>query len=95
VEWLTRGWDQGQWVAVGVGIAVGVALTALGMSGLAEVGAVGVALMMRWALWQIPPPGRSKAPGSPADSGSRLMQLAVVVLLVTLVIEIVLAPVNG
>jgi hypothetical protein len=94
VEWLTRGWDQGHKVAVGVGIAVGVALAALGMSGLAEIGAVSVALMMRWALWQIPPPGRSKAPGSPADSGSRLMQLAVVVLLVTLVIEIVMSPVN-
>ena len=94
MEWLTRGWDQGHRVAVGVGLAVGVALAALGMSGLAEIGAVSVALMMRWALWQIPPPGRSKAPGSPDDSGSRLMQLAVVVLLVTLVIEIVMSPVN-
>lgn len=95
MEWLTRGWDQGQRVAVGVGLAAGVVLAALGMSGLAEIGAVSVALMMRWALWQIPPPGRSKAPGSPADSGSRLMQLAVVVLLVTLVIEIVLSPLNA
>ena len=94
MEWLTKGWDQGHWVAVAVGLAVGMALAVLGMSGLAEVGAVGVALMTRWALWQIPPPGRSRASGSPSDSGSRLARLAVVVLLVTLVIEIVMAPLS-
>lgn len=94
MEWLTRGWDQGHWVAVGVGLAAGVALAVLGMSGLAELGAVAVALMMRWGLWQIPPPGRSKAPGTPPDAGSRLLQLAVVVLVVTLVIEIVMSPLN-
>jgi hypothetical protein len=94
VEWLTRGWDQGQRVAVGVGLAAGVVLALLGMSGLAEIGAVSAALMLRWGLWQIPPPGRSKAPGSPDDAGTKLVQLAVVVLLVTLVIEIVVSPFN-
>ena len=94
MEWLTKGWDQGHWVAVGAGLAAGVALAVLGMSGLAELGTVAVALMMRWGLWQIPPAGRSKALGTPPDAGSRLLQLAVVVLLVTLVIEIVMSPLN-
>ena len=94
MEWLTKGWDQGHRVAVAVGLAAGVALAVLGMSGLAELGAVLVSLMMRWGLWQIPPPGRSRAPGSPSDAGSRLAQLAVVVLLVTLVIEIVMSPLH-
>lgn len=95
MEWLTKGWDQGHWVAATVGLAVGVALAVLGFAGLAEVGAVLVALVTRWGLWQIPPAGRSKAQGPPSDFASRLGQLAVVVLLVTLVIEIVTSPLHS
>jgi hypothetical protein len=92
MEWLTREWDQGHWVACCVGVAAGVALAILGASGLAELGGVFVAVVLRWSMWQIPPPGRSRAPGAPADALSRLGQLAVVVLLIVLVAEIATSP---
>lgn len=92
MNWLTHDWDQTQWTAFGVGVAAGVLLVVLGFSGLAELGAVGVALTLRWAIWQIPPPGRSRAGGTPPDAGSRLLQLLVSVLLVLFVAEIVFAP---
>lgn len=90
--WLTQGWDQGHWVACGVGVAAGVALAILGASGLAELGGVLVTVLMRWSMWQIPPPGRSRAAGTPPDALSRLTQLAVVVLLVVLTLELATAP---
>lgn len=90
--WVTRDWDDKQWTSFGVGIAAGIALVVLGFSGLAEVGAVGAALMLRWAIWQIPPPGRSKAEGTPSNAGERMMQLFVAVLLVLFAVEIVAAP---
>jgi hypothetical protein len=92
MHWLTRGWDRDHWVALCVGLAAGIALVILGIAGVAEIGAVGSAVLLRWAMWQIPPPGRSRAAGTPADAFSRLAQIAVAVLLVTLVLEIVLAP---
>lgn len=88
MHWLTRGWDLEHRVALCVGLAAGIALVLLGKGGLAEFGAVFAAVVLRWAIWQIPPPGRSRAVGTPADGGSRLLQLAVAVLLVTLVVEI-------
>lgn len=94
MDWLTHDWDQTQWTAFGVGIAAGLVLVVLGFSGLAEVGAVGAALALRWAIWQIPPPGRSRARGTPPDAGSRLLQLLVAVLLVLFVAEIVVAPIR-
>lgn len=92
MDWLTRGWDQAQWTAFGAGLAAAVALVVLGFSGLAELGGVLVSAGMRWAMWQIPPPGRSRATGAPSDATSRLAQVAVAVLLVTLAVEIGAAP---
>lgn len=94
MEWLTREWDQGHWVAGCVGVAVGVSLVLLGVSGLAEVGGVLVSLLMRWAMWQIPSPGRSRAEGAPPDAVSRLGQLAVTVLLIVLVLELATSPLH-
>ncbi len=91
VDWLRRGWDQGHWVAACVGVAAGVALALMDASGLAEAGAVFAAVGMRWGMWQIPPTGRSRAAGTPPDGVSRLGQLAVAVLLITLTVEIVRA----
>lgn len=92
MDWLLRGWDREQVIALCVGLAAGGALVALGKLGLAEFGAVFAAVTLRWAMWQIPPPGRSRAAGSPSDARSRLAQLAVAVLLVTLMLEVALAP---
>lgn len=92
MDWLTSGWDREHWVALAVGLAAGIALVVLGKGGLAEIGAVFAAVTLRWAIWQIPPPGRSRAMGTPPDGFSRLMQIAVAVLLVTLFFEIVTAP---
>jgi hypothetical protein len=79
-------------VAAAAGLVAGLALVILGFSGLAELGGVSSAVGVRWSLWQIPPPGRSKAPGTPPNGWSRLGQLAVAVLLVILALEVVVAP---
>lgn len=92
MDWLTRGWDREHWVALVVGLAAGIALVLLGTGGLAELGAVLTAVVLRWGLWQIPPPGKARRAAAPSDAFSRLMQLAVAVLLVTLVLEIVISP---
>jgi hypothetical protein len=94
MEWLTRGWDQAHLVACCVGVAAGVSMVVLGASGLAELGSVLVSVLMRWAMWQIPPPGRARADGSPPDALSRLGQLAVAVLLIVLVLELVTVPIH-
>jgi hypothetical protein len=92
VEWLLRGWDGPQIIALGVGLAAGITLVTIRFGGYAELVGVACAVLVRWAMWQIPPPGRSKAPGRPPEGWSRLAQLAVTVLLVTLSVEAVLAP---
>lgn len=92
MDWLSRGWDQAQWIATGVGLCAGVVLVVLGFSGLAELAAAGIAICLRWALWQIPPPGRSRATGTPRDGFSHVGRVAVVVLLVTLTLEIIATP---
>ena len=92
MEWLTRGWDREHFICTTVGVAAGVCLVLLRARGLAEVGSLLVAVCSRWAMWQIPPPGRSRAPGMPADGLSRLGQIAVVVLGVTLLAEVAAAP---
>ncbi len=94
MDWLRRGWDREHWIALGVGLAAGIVLVLLGKGGLAEVGAVLSAVVLRWAIWQIPPPGRSRAPGTPPNGLSRLGQLAVTALIVTLMLEIALSPLN-
>ena len=94
MDWLKRGWDRDHWVALGVGLAAGIALVLLGKGGLAELGAVFSAVVVRWAMWQIPPPGRSRASRAPSDAASRLGQLAVAVLLVTLALEIAWSPLH-
>jgi hypothetical protein len=94
MDWLTRGWDREHWIALGVGLAAGIALVTLGKVGLAEIGSVMSAVMLRWGMWQIPPPGRSRAAGTPPDGLSRLGQLAVAVLLVTLVLDIATSPLH-
>ena len=92
MDWLTRGWDREHWIALGVGLAAGIALVTLGKGGLAEIGAVLSAVILRWGLWQIPPPGRSRAARTPPDGLSRLAQLAVAALLITLALEIAMSP---
>jgi hypothetical protein len=92
VDWLTRGWDQAHYVSAAVGAAAALALVLLGWSELAVVGAPLVSVGARWAFWQIPPPGRSRAPGTPPDGWSRLGQLAVAVLIFTLVATLVAVP---
>jgi hypothetical protein len=94
MDWLRRGWDREHWIALGVGLAAGITLVTLGKGGLAEIGSVLSAVMLRWGLWQIPPPGRSRAAGTPPDGLSRLGQLAVAALLVTLVLDIVTSPLH-
>jgi hypothetical protein len=91
VEWLTRGWDQGHGVSAALGVTVGITLVATGFSGLAEVAAGAIAAAARWALWQIPPPGRSRAPGPPPDGLSLLARVVVAALGVVLLAEIVAA----
>lgn len=90
--WLTQGWDKEHVIALCVGLAAGIALVLMDKGGLAEFGAVLASVGLRWAIWQIPPPGRSRAVGTPPDGLSRLGQLAVAVLLITLVIEIATSP---
>jgi hypothetical protein len=92
VEWLIRGWDGPHLIALAVGLAAGVTLVAIGFSGYAEFSGALCAVSVRWAMWQIPPAGRSRASGTPPGAWSRLGQLAVTVLLVTLTLEVVLAP---
>ena len=92
MEWLVRGWDGPQVLALAVGLAAGLTLVVFRFSGYAEVVGTACAVLTRWAMWQIPPPGRSKAPGTPPDGMSQLARLAVTVLLVTLALEAVLAP---
>ena len=92
MEWLIRGWDQPHYLCAAVGVVASLALVLLGWTGLAVVGGPAVAVCARWAIWQIPPPGRSRAEGTPPDGWSRLAQLAVAVLLVTLVVAVVDAP---
>ncbi|MDX6647401.1 MAG: hypothetical protein QOK40_3128 [Miltoncostaeaceae bacterium] len=92
MEWLLRGWDTPQILALAVGLGAGITLVVFGLSGYAELAGTACAVIARWAMWQIPPPGRSAAPGRPPDGLSRLGQLAVTVLLVTLSLEVVLAP---
>jgi len=92
VEWLTRGWDQAHYLSAAVGVAAALALVLLGWSELAVVGAPLVSVGSRWAIWQIPPPGRSRAPGTPPDGWSRLAQLAVAVLIFTLVVAVLVSP---
>lgn len=92
MDWLTRGWDREHWIALSVGLAAGIALVTLGKGGLAEIGSVLSAVILRWGMWQIPPPGRSRAAGTPPDALSRLVQLAVAALLITLVLEIATSP---
>ncbi len=92
VDWLTGNWDQGHWVSAAVGVAAAVALVLEGYAGLAVVGAPLAAVGARWAMWQIPPPGRSRAAGTPSDGWSRLGQLAVAVLMFTLVLALVDVP---
>jgi hypothetical protein len=92
MHWLLGGWDREQIIALCVGLAAGGALVMLGKLGLAEFGAVFAAVTLRWAMWQIPPPGRSRAAGTPPDALSRLTQLSVTVLLVTLTLEVILTP---
>ena len=94
MDWLTRGWDKDQVIALCVGLAAGITLVLLNKGGLAEFGAVIAAVGLRWAIWQIPPPGRSRAVGTPPDGLSRLGRLAVTVLLVTLVLEIAMSPLH-
>jgi hypothetical protein len=92
MDWVRKNWDEGSWPSAGVGIVAGGALALLGHGGFAEIAALLVALCVRWAIWQIPPPGRSKAPGTPPDGGSRLAAVAIVVLAVTLLFELVRVP---
>ena len=92
MDWLSRGWDQAQWIATAVGVCAGTALVVLGFPGLALIGATGIAMCLRWALWQIPPPGRSRAEGTPSDAMSHIGRVAVVVLLVTLTLAILVSP---
>jgi len=94
MDWLTRGWDREHSIALGVGLAAGIALVTIGMGGLAEIGSVLSAVTLRWGLWQIPPPGRSRAAGTPPDGLSRLGQLAVAALLVTLMLDIATSPLH-
>jgi len=92
VEWLLRGWDAPQIMALAAGLAAGIILVIFRFSGYAELAGAACAVLARWAMWQIPPPGRSKAPGRPPEGVSKLGQLAVTVLLVSLTLEVVLAP---
>jgi hypothetical protein len=95
VDWLVRDWDQGSVIAFVVGAATGIALVLIGAHGLAELGAGLVSAGIRWSLWQIPPPGRSRALGTPADGWSRIAQVVIAVLLVTLLLELASASVGG
>lgn len=88
MEWLFRDWDAHHRIAMGVGLVAGLTLVVMGRPGIAELGAILTALALRWAIWQIPPPGRSKAPGTPADGGARLAQLAIAVVLVILGVDV-------
>jgi hypothetical protein len=92
VDWLTRGWDQAQYVCAAVGVAAALALVLVGFVALGVIGAPLLSVVARWSIWQIPPPGRSKAAGTPSDGWSRLAQLAVAVLIVTLLIAVIDAP---
>ena len=92
MDWLTRGWDKEHVIALCVGLAAGITLVLLDKGGLAEFGAVLTSVGLRWAIWQIPPPGRSRVVGTPPGGLSRLGQLAVTVLLITLFIEIATSP---
>jgi hypothetical protein len=87
-----RGWRGPQLTALAVGLAAGVTLVIFRFSGYAELAGTSCAVLARWAMWQIPPPGRSRSPGRPPDGLSQLGQLAVAVLLVTLALEVALAP---
>ena len=89
MDWLTKGWDQGHYISAAVGLVAGVVLVLLGFGGLAELSAPLLSVIARWSMWQIPPPGRSRAQGTPPDGVSRLVQLAVAVLLFTLVLEVI------
>ena len=88
MEWLIRGWDLGGVLAAAAGMVAGVVLVVWGQSGFGEVAAVLVAISALWARWQIPPPGRSRAPGSPPDAWTRVGRLVVAVLLVVLVADV-------
>ncbi len=44
------------------------------------------------SIGQIPPPGRSRAHGTPRDALSQLGRVVVVVLLVTLALAIIVSP---
>jgi hypothetical protein len=88
VDWLMRDWDRWQAGCGMVGVIAGVALVLSGTSVVAEVVALTSAVGCRYASWQIPPSGRSKAEGSPPDALPRLSRLAVAVLIVVLVAEV-------
>jgi hypothetical protein len=94
VEWLFRGWDAPQIMALAAGLGAGITLVIFRFSGFAELVGAACAVLARWAMWQIPPPGRSKAPGRPPEGLSQLAQLAVTVLLVSLTLDAVLAPLH-
>ncbi len=94
MDWLTGGWDKEHVIALCVGLAAGITLVLVNKGGLAEFGAVLASVGLRWAIWQIPPPGRSRPGGTPPDGLSRLGQLAITVLLLTLIIEIALSPLH-
>jgi hypothetical protein len=89
MEWMVRGWRSGDTVAFCVAVAAGVALVVSGLGGFAVVAAVALACGVRWAQWQIPPPGRSRAAGSPDDAGRQLGRVATAVLIVVLAAEVV------
>ena len=93
VDWLTRNWDQGHWVSAALGGGGGRwPWCWRGTRGWPWSGRRGAAVAARWAMWQIPPPGRSRAAGTPSDGWSRLGQLAVAVLMFTLVVALIDVP---
>jgi hypothetical protein len=92
MEWLTKNWDRGHYLSAAVGIAAGVVLVLLHLNTLALIAAPLISLSARWSMWQIPPPGRSRAPGTPPDAAARLVQLVIAVLIVTLLVLVVDGP---
>ena len=94
MEWLLRGWDGPEVMALVAGLDSGLVLVVFEFGAWAEIAGAFCAVLARWAMWQIPPPGRSRARGRPAEGFSQLVRLAVLVLLATLSLEIVLSPVR-